>query len=255
MAMMRRFLSIGLLLLLFVCAVVALRYDLSRWQLTRGDRAFHDGDLRAAFAIWSSASRSSSSRQLALINRGVARYRLGETAAARDDFREAAASDAPDIRRQALYNLGTTLLVIERQQKSTDLQQTKRLLAEALRHLQAAVELNPADTNAVHNKVVAQARLAAVTGREPPTSSPRQSPDKARRGSDASKQAGQPGTNAGKPGAATERDSAGQRRTAPSLSHEQALRVLDEARGRETLRSAVSAGNRQEKLTPPEKNW
>jgi hypothetical protein len=31
--------------------------------------------------------------------------------------------------------------------------------------------------------------------------------------------------------------------------------MLDDARGREALRSGVAAGNRQEKLSPPEKDW
>ena len=259
--MNRRLQTTALLLLLILGAVVALRHDLSQWRLTRADRAFRTGDLRSAQAAWSSAALAQSTRQPALLNRGVARYRLGELAAASADFRAAAAPGNPSLRQQALYNLGTTLLVMERERKNSDRQEAERLLAEAVRQLQAAVNLNPADAAADHNKAVAQARLSAVAGGTPakrPGAEPaRQPQDKAAGpGPAAPKLPGKAGSEAGRPGAATDRDTtAGRRRTVPVLSSEQALRMLDDARGREALRSAVAAGNRQEKLTPPEKDW
>jgi len=250
----------GLLLLLVLGAVAALRHDLSQWRLTKADRAFHTGELLSAQAAWSSAALAQSTRQPALLNRGAARYRLGELAAASADFRAAAASDNPNIRQRALYNLGTTLLVMERERKSADRQEAERLLAEAVRQLQAAVNLNPADADADHNKAVAQARLSAVAGgtpaKRPAAESARQPQENGEQGAAAPKQPGQAGAVSGKPGSATNLDSTtGKRRAAPTLSPEHALRMLDDARGREALRSGVAAGNRQQKLTPPEKDW
>ena len=80
--------------------------------------------------------------------------------------------------------------------------------------------------------------------------------NKANLGAGASKKPGEAGTAAGKPGAATALDSpTGRRRTVPPISAEKALRMLDDSRGREVLRSGVAAGNRLEKLMPPEKDW
>ncbi len=246
----------ALLLLPLVCAVSAIRYDLSQWQLARADRALRNNDLRGAIASWSSAAGNRSSRHLALLNRGVARYRLGELVAASTDFRAATAAGDPTVRQLALYNLGTTLLAMEQKNIAADREGAERILTEAVRQLQAAVDLNPADSDAGHNKALADARLTALaSGR--PGAAPTQKPhDMARHGTAASKQPGRAGTKTGKAGAATDLDTpAGQRRAAPALTPEQALRMLDEARGREVLRSAVTAGSRHEKPAPPEKDW
>jgi tetratricopeptide (TPR) repeat protein len=250
--MMRWLKIIGLPLLLFVCAAGSLRFDLLQWRLTRAERAFHDGDLRGAISLWSSVSGNPSLRQLAFLNRGVTRYRLGELVAASADFRTATLSADPVIRQLALYNLGTSLLV----QKITDQKEAEQLLVEALRQLQEAVRLNPADVAAAHNKAAAQARLAALSALRPKVTPPRPQQEQREQGAVMPKQPMQAGTEAGKPGTATDRDNpAGRRRSAPALTHEQALRLLDDARGREVLRSSEAVGNRLEKLAPPEKDW
>jgi len=258
--MSRRMQAGVLLLVLFVTAVVVLRNDLLQWRLYRADRAFRMGDLRSAQAVWSSAAIAQSTRHKALLNRGIARYRLGELAAACADFRAVAASGDSNFRQHALYNLGTTLLVVERERQKAERQEREQWLGEAVRQLQAAVTLLPTDADAVHNLTVAQGRLAAVAGdssaKRAGLEPSRQLQDKAGRASDSPKSPGTPGSGAGSPGADTNLDStSGRRRAAPVLSAEQALRMLDEARGRETLRSGVAAGSRQEKLTPPEKDW
>jgi hypothetical protein len=246
----------ALMLLPLVCAVAAVRYDLSRWELARAYRAFRNNDLRGAVTSWSSVANSPQSRHLALLNRGVARYRLGELVAASADFRTATAAGDPTVRQPALYNLGTTLLVMEQKQTATDREKSERILTEAVRQLQAAVDLNPTDSDAGHNKALADARLTALaSGR--PGAAPTQKPhDMARQGTAASRQPGPAGTKTGKAGAATDLDTpAGQKRAAPALTPEQALRMLDDARGREALRSAVTVRSRHDRLTPPEKDW
>lgn len=247
-------------LLLFLCAVIALRHDLSQWRMIKADSEFHKGNLRAAHTAWSSAVIKPSARPLAFHNRGVARYRLGELDAAVADFRVATESGDPDLRQRSLYNLGTTLLIMEREQKSTDRRKAEQLLAEAVRRLGEAVALRPADTAAGHNKTVAQARLTALAGKSRsgrPGAEPGQHPsDKAKQSAVTPEQPERAGAKQTRPGAATELDStAGHRRAAPPVSAEQAMRMLDDVRGREALRSDVAAGNRREKLTPPEKEW
>ena len=255
--MNRRIITCCILLLIFGACLFTLRADLSQWRFAKADFLYRKGDLRGAVTSWSSFAIVPSSRPQANFNRGVARYRFGELTEASTDFKMAAQSDDPILRQQALYNLGTTLLVMDRAVEGSG---AKERLSEVVRHLQAAVDLNPADVDAVHNRSVSQARLAALlasteSGRQK-TELSRDQQEKAAQSADASKKPGEAGTKAGKPGAATELDSTtGRRRTAPAISKEKALRMLDDARGREALRSFVVAGSRQEKLTPPEKDW
>ena len=252
--------SYAIMLLFLFCAVIALRHDMSQWQMIKADQEFHKGNLRAAYIAWSSATINPSARWLALHNRGVARYRLGEPTAAAADFRAAAESGDSNLRQQSLYNLGTTLLIMEQEQKSTDRRKAEQLLAEAVRRLGEAVTLRPDDTAAGHNKTVAQARLMALAGKSQSgrhgADPEQQPPDKAKQSAVTPKQPEQAGAKQSRPGAATELDSTtGHRRVAPPVSAEQAMRMLDDVRGREALRSAVAVGNRLEKLTPPEKDW
>jgi len=254
--MNRRFIIRVLLLLTAGAALLALRLDLSRWQITRGERLFRSGDLNGAIEAWSSALILPSTRPQALIGRGAAHFRRGELATATSDFKTAAASGDADLRQQALYNLGTTLLVREQAERSTKQDDHKRLLAEAVSSLQTATALNPSDAAAKHNRDFAQARLTALPRGEPAAAPTKQSREKKPELADPRKKPEQAGTKNGRPGTATELDSsAGRRRAAPAMTSEQAIRMLDDARGREALRSAVAAGNRQEKLSPPVKDW
>jgi tetratricopeptide (TPR) repeat protein len=251
-----RLLQGGLVLLAAVALLPALRADISQWFLAKGDRIYRTGDMNGAAAAWSAAAITPASRCQARFNRGIARYRLGELSAAAADFREAAAAADPKLRQRALYNLGTALLVMERPNGAVG----RPGLDEAVQRLQAAVEMNPGDTDAQHNSAVARARIALRSGeppvgKKPPTGLQHQQ-DAAARDADAARQPGPGRPEKGKPGAATPLDApGGSRRAVPPLSAEKALRMLDDARGRETLRSGVAAGGRQEKLTPPEKDW
>jgi tetratricopeptide (TPR) repeat protein len=237
-------------------ALVALRTDLARWQVAQGDRLYRSGDHRGAIEAWSSSLITPSIREEALIGRGAARYRLGELAKALVDFKAAAASPDAALRQEALYNLGTTSLIMTQAEKSIQQDNREKLLSEAVRHLQAATELNPSDAAAIHNREVARARLSALQKRETGAAAKRQVPEKTTEVTESLKKPGEAGTNKGKPGTATELDnSAGRRRAIPAMSTDQALRMLDDARGREALRSDVAAGNSQEKLSPPEKDW
>jgi tetratricopeptide (TPR) repeat protein len=225
--------------------------------LQEADRAFRTGNLHAALAGWSSASVSGAERQRALLNRGVIRYRLGELTAAEADFRAAAATlGDPKLRQQALYNHGTALLVMEQRLNNNEKEQSRRRLIEALRRLQEAIALQPEDADAGHNREIAQARLATVNGKSSSALAARKPLEKNEQGATSVQQQGKATTGVGKAGAARDGDTqSGRRRTAPDLSPEQAVRMLDEARGREALRSGSVAGQRNETPTLPEKDW
>jgi tetratricopeptide (TPR) repeat protein len=255
--MSRRILVRVLVLLVIGMGLFVMREDMARWQLGQAHRAFSRGDLRGALAGWSSATRTASVRRTALYNRGVARYRLGDLAGAGNDFRLAAASETAALRQQAHYNLGTTLLAMERAGGNAGGSAAQQQLTEAVRHLQTATALDPKDAAARHNLTLAQARLSILTAgaksKQRADGSAGQQPQGAGRGEP---QLQSPGTATEKGGKATDADTAAaKRRRAPSLSQEQVLRMLDDVRGREVLRSAVAADKHQGTAKPPEKDW
>lgn len=257
--MSRRNLKVLMGLSLLFLLGIAVTYDLGRWRQQEGDRLFHTGDLLGAISKWTDSSRFYADVPRIAFNRGVARYRSGESVKAAEEFRLAAKGTDAAVRHEALYNLGTILLKQGGETGGSDRSAARQQLAEALTHLQAATVLDPSDADARHNLALAQAGIAALDlgrpdGMKNPPSLPTQEAEN--KGDTTAKTPGRQGKGAGKPGEATDKDSpAGKRRRSPEISREKALRMLDDARGREALRSGVAADRRHGQLAAPEKDW
>ena len=257
--MSRGYTTVLIYFVLLLVLGIAVTYDLGRWRQEEGDRLFHTDDLQRAIARWTSNSPFFADVPRLAFNRGVARYRSGESAKAAEEFRRAAKVTDAALRHEALYNLGTLLLKQGSEANASDRSAARQQLAEALTHLQAAAALDPSDADARHNLAIAQAGLAALdpgrpAGMKNPPSLP--TPEAEKKGDAAAKTPGQQGKGAGKPGEATDKDSPeGKRRRSPEISRENALRMLDDARGREALRSEVAADRRHGQLTAPDKDW
>lgn len=232
--------------------ILAVRFDLTAWRLQSGYTAFQRGDLDGAFSAWSSAGN----QQEAVYNRAVvlARKRQGERAA--QLFVQTAASTDPDIRQRSLYNHGTLLLQQGMGTVAADQEKARESFVLADKQLNAAVTLDPLDSDAQYNAVVVRDSLAKVNAlisakREDKKKAP-EKPETAKNGAERGKQTDKPG----KAGAETDSgEGKGKARPAPELSRSDAERLLNDARGRETLRSATAARKKPDAVSPPEKDW
>ena len=244
----------GIFLLLLILSV---RSDLSSWRLQSGYKAFQRGDLDCAFSAWSSVGN----RQEAVYNRAVIQARKGNGDKAALLFSHSAAGNDPAIRRHSLYNHGTLLLRQGRAALAADQEKARQAFAAAETQLKAAVLLDPRDSDAEHNGIVARDSLAQVSAliasrREEKKKAPEKgAPEKsetAKNGAEKGKQTDKPG----KAGAETDSgEGKGKSRSAPEMSKSDAERLLNDARGRETLRSATAAGTKPGAVSPPEKDW
>ena len=127
-----------LFLLLFIVALAAALFlDIRLWRSA-------DADSRQAY------------------NRGISRYRQGDLVAALGDFQAASASRGDVTRQAALYNLGTTHLQLAAAPGGAVRPGAAEHLRAAVRSLDAATALDPADADAVHNLAIARERLAAL---------------------------------------------------------------------------------------------
>lgn len=232
--------------------ILAVRFDLTAWQLGRGFDAYQRGYLDGAFSAWSSAGN----RQEAVYNRAVVLARKGQGDRAAQLFVQTAASTDPAIRQRSLYNHGTLLLQQGMGTVASDREKARESFSLADKQLSAAITLNPRDSDAQHNAAVARDSLAQVNAL---ISAKREDKKKAPEKPETAKNGAEKGTQTDKPGkAGAETDSGegkGKARSAPELSRSDAERLLNNARGRETLRSATAARKKPDAVSPPEKDW
>lgn len=141
----RRTAALASIALVFLPAVGTAQRPTPGWQwLLRGDTA------RAAEAFMAEAKRSGT--DTAWYNAGTAAVASGDLAGAITALERAAVSLDPELRRQALYNLGTVQLVAARQ----DSTRRDSLLTSAEVNLRQALQLAPGDAAAKYNYELAR---------------------------------------------------------------------------------------------------
>lgn len=250
------------LLAVLLCAVlaVAILYDYPNWLARRADRMFSFGNLPAALVDWSAMGRLPGRKETALFNSGVAAYRMGNYSAAAAFFQAGSATGDSRLRGKALYNLGTTRIQLAAALGTgAGTALAERQLEDAVRELQASLALDRSDEAALRNLQVARARLAMSLKQKGTKNKAQTQGERARRnptdtGGEKRNDPKEPGKNVAKPGKATDMDGKGVKKRS-ALDRNQALRMLDEARGREALRSATTSPGNGKNPSPPEKDW
>jgi Ca-activated chloride channel family protein len=142
---------------------VLLALGLGRAQAQRpgqGTRLLDRGDTTAARRAFASEAKRVGS-DTAWYNAGTAALTAGDLVTATDALQRATLSLDPELRRRALYNLGTAYLL----QSRRDSVRRSALLTQAAKQLQEALLIAPEDSNAKFNYELAR-RL-----RPPPSSS------------------------------------------------------------------------------------
>lgn len=251
------------LLAVLVCGVLAaaILYDYPNWLARRADRMFTTGNLTAALVDWSSLGRLPGRKETALFNSGVAAYRMGNYSAAAAFFQAGSATGDSRLRGKALYNLGTTRIRLAAALRTGGgAVVAERQLKNAVRELQASLELDRSDDAALRNLQVARARLAMSLKQKGTKNIAQTQGARAQRnptdtGGEKRNDPKEPGKDVAKPGKATDMDREGGKKRRAPLDRNQALRMLDEARGREALRSATTSPGNGKNPSPPEKDW
>lgn len=252
---MNRFLPLPLLAVL----ITAIMYDYPNWRMHQAYRLANSGNHPAALSAWSSIERLPGRKHAALFNRGVAAYRMAKYSAASSDFRSVSASSDMRLRSKALYNLGTTYIRIAAEQGDRSDTAAERYLTDAVKSLQESLALDPSEASTKVNLNVARTRLSAILkakGQQDKGTAQGSQPQQRTVGDNVKRSdPKEPDKGRAKPGKATDMDQEGAKRRSAAMDRTEALRMLDEARGRESLRSTAPSANQGRGLTPPEKDW
>lgn len=242
--------------MLLAALAAAVFFDGTQWRMRRAERLFTAGDYPAALSIWSSLVRSPLTGDEALSNSGAAAYRMGNYSAAAGYFRAASETDDRNLRWMAFYNLGTTGIRLAEQRNGA----AERHLEAAVTHLERALSLHSGEGSVMANLQSARIRLAAIRrgtegkkGDASRDATAQQRAPKAGAGKRVGKR--EPARDGTHQGRATDMDSEGAGKRPAAMDRNQAFRMLDDARGRESLRSATPSSSDGTSLSPPEKDW
>jgi tetratricopeptide (TPR) repeat protein len=242
--------------------ILAVRWDLGRIYGLGGLERLASGDPLGALVSLERASELLGGSSAAEFNRGIALYRLGRYREARGRFAAACGARDAAVRAAALYNSANCAfrqgeLVAGKNRKGGE-----SLFREAVSGYAKAIALDPARADAKHNLILAERRLAVLSGGGEKktdnggkkTAAPNEKPeaDKSRKAS--AEKTGAQVAGASSPASADTgaASMAGKKRT--QLTRENADRLLSEARGRESLlttRPALGPGV----SSRPEKDW
>lgn len=215
------------------------------------------GDLDAALSAWSSCRSTTT----CVYNRGVAHLRAGQIKTALEEFERGARSSDTIVRANSLYNLGTHFLRAGTNPADHDHEQRLRTLSTAVEKLDEASRLAPDAADARGNLLLARASLMQVTqliaskrahGKSVLT------PQVANDGTDRKRKRGEEASSDRKgkrDGVADEGAAKGKSRPAPSMTRNEATRLLNETRGREAIRSTSAVMGEPARVSPPDKDW
>lgn len=252
--------TIVLLLFLILLCLSGL-YDLGQWKRLQGERLLAAGEHRRALAAFSGTALLDNDSPRSAFNRGVARYRLGELDQAALEFQAALATSDRKLSQTALYNLGTTRLQQSNIQQERDRSLAGRHGAEAARLLGEARSLDKDDVDVQHNEAVARMLLATLAAADKKTGTMKKNEGASHQESMGGKnekgeKAASKQQATAKLGQATDAaGNEGKHRRVTAMKRTDALRVLDDARGREMLRSTIAADSKHGRNDPPEKDW
>lgn len=236
--------------------------DLARLYRLLGERNYQNGSYRAAGDNWQRAVNLNSRDTISRFNRGVANYRLGNFSAARTDFDVLATDGTELVRQQALYNRGNCQVRQAEHLGSGQRDAAERLYREAIKSYQEAGRLKPGDSDVDRNLHAVTAAMTVIRGNKMKNDTGQKA--SAPRRSDVAQGKGTPAVqlpspaaspSAGSAGKATSDNREGTVSRRKSMGREQAERLLNEKRGRETLPSSVPAPSRNSSQLQPAKDW
>ncbi len=271
--MMRRLMRGGLGLFTLAGLTLVLRHDIGRYLVEQGSLQLQSGDLAGAERTFRQAAALGSDAAQLAYHLGIGLYRQGRFEQAGEQFAAASASADAGLATAARYNRGNCLFRQAERMSAGDPQAAARLFRAALDDYGKVPAHAPEAMNARHNLGIAQARLAALLhgpaqqrGRPRPGAAAQwqaaaQGPTpKAVAGRAAGAQgpgsAWRPHADASAARATGQAEQAIAGKTRRDLTQQEVERLLNEARGRETLAGALRPGwDRAERLAQPEKDW
>jgi len=131
-----------------------------------GVEAYEREDYKGAMGEFGRQLKRMQESEALHFNLGAAAYKTGDFGKALEAFAKAVTSADPQLRAAAEYNLGNTLFQRGKAAKEPD--RKKREWKDALQHYEQALQVEPQNKNAEHNRDVVRKLLEELDQQQPP---------------------------------------------------------------------------------------
>ncbi len=152
---MNRALTAAIVVILAMVAMVRGEQRSARGWVAQANEAYRAGQFEEALRAYNEAEVDLPESPEVAYNQGLAKFKLGDFAGARNAFMRALGTRDIDLEAGAKYNLGNVAYA-SALEKMSDLQEAVELLKQSIGHYRDALEIAPSDEDARANIELAQ---------------------------------------------------------------------------------------------------
>ena len=116
------------------------------------EQAYKQGDFTKSQADYAAAAGKEPAKTELQFNAGSAAYKAGDLAQAATDFQNSLHTEAVPVQQSAYYNLGNTQFRLGQKSEKSNPKETIEIWGQAVRSYDAALQIEPGDTQARHNR-------------------------------------------------------------------------------------------------------
>ena len=116
------------------------------------EQAYKQGDFTKSQADYAAAAGKEPAKTELQFNAGSAAYKAGDLAQAATDFQNSLRTEAVPLQQSAYYNLGNTQFRLGQKSEKSNPKETIGIWGQAVRSYDAALQIEPGDTQARHNR-------------------------------------------------------------------------------------------------------
>lgn len=232
------------------------------------ERAYLAGDYPHAAEAYGQAVAQNPDSPLLRFNQGAAEYKSGDFNAAAEAFLKALKSDDVDLQQDNYYNLGNAHYRLGQQLKESNCAETSKHWEQAIQSYETAIQLNPADQDAVFNRDLVQRKLEELKQqqqqeqKQDPQQNPQQQQGQQQQQQGSQQQPQDQSGDAQRQDSQAQKDQRGgdgaeAQRVAGEMSRDEARQLLDSLRGDDRKLPAVpcARGGTRALESEPVKDW
>jgi Ca-activated chloride channel family protein len=131
----------------------------ARASVGSAEKAFQKGDFSKAEQEYRKAAEKSPDKPVLQFNHGAAAYKAGQFEPAAESFAKATKAEDPKLQQDDDYNLGNTQYRLGQKTEKTNPEQTIKTWEQAVQSYEAALKLQPADTDAKYNRDLVKRKI------------------------------------------------------------------------------------------------
>ena len=130
------------------------------------EQAYKRGDFTKSQSEYTAAAAKEPAKTVLQFNAGSAAYKAGNLARAATDFQNSLHTEEVPVQQGAFYNLGNTQFRLGQKTEKSNPKETIETWGEAVRSYDAALQIEPGDVQAKHNRDLVKRKIEQLKKQE-----------------------------------------------------------------------------------------